>query len=124
MKELSKTGEAVLVSMLNRDHAVDPENLLSVIDWGALGFTLHAEYGIIENYFLRISKPYAEGLRAANEAERAGIESGYHAALDGGDSWRAMDAADGLPWDVDIVDLKRLPDHVRARIPGKGMVLA
>jgi hypothetical protein len=25
------------------------------IDWGALGFTLHSAYGILENYFLRVS---------------------------------------------------------------------
>ncbi len=26
------------------------------IDWGALGYTLHAVYGVLENYFLRVSK--------------------------------------------------------------------
>ena len=26
------------------------------LDWAALGYTLHSMYGIIENYFLRISK--------------------------------------------------------------------
>ena len=26
------------------------------IDWGALGFTLHSAYGVLENYFLRVSK--------------------------------------------------------------------
>ncbi len=33
-----------------KNGAVDP------IDWGALGFTLHSAYGILENYFLRVSK--------------------------------------------------------------------
>jgi hypothetical protein len=32
-----------------RNGANDP------IDWGALGFTLHSAYGILENYFLRVS---------------------------------------------------------------------
>ncbi len=26
------------------------------IDWGALGYTLHALYSVLENYFLRVSK--------------------------------------------------------------------
>ncbi len=33
-----------------RNGANDP------IDWGALGYTLHALYGALENYFLRVSK--------------------------------------------------------------------
>ncbi|MEI6873640.1 MAG: hypothetical protein WCL50_00760 [Spirochaetota bacterium] len=32
------------------------------IDWGALGFTLQTAYGVIENYFLRISKFFENGL--------------------------------------------------------------
>ena len=32
------------------------------IDWGALGFTLHRLYGILENYFLRISKFFENNL--------------------------------------------------------------
>jgi hypothetical protein len=32
------------------------------IDWGALGFTLHTLYGVAENYFLRVSKYFENGL--------------------------------------------------------------
>ncbi len=32
------------------------------IDWGALGFTLHSLYGILENYFLRVSKFFENNL--------------------------------------------------------------
>jgi hypothetical protein len=34
------------------------------IDWGALGFTLHSAYGIVENYFLRVSKFFENNLDA------------------------------------------------------------
>ena len=33
-----------------------------VLDWGALGFTLHSLYGVLENYFLRISKFFENNL--------------------------------------------------------------
>ena len=33
-----------------------------VLDWGALGFTLHTLYGVLENYFLRISKFFENNL--------------------------------------------------------------
>ena len=33
------------------------------IDWGALGFTLHSAYGILENYFLRVSKFFENDLQ-------------------------------------------------------------
>jgi len=32
------------------------------IDWGALGFTLHSLYGILENYFLRVSRFFENNL--------------------------------------------------------------
>jgi len=32
------------------------------LDWGALGFTLHNMYGVLENYFLRISKFFENSL--------------------------------------------------------------
>lgn len=32
------------------------------LDWGALGFTLHNVYGILENYFLRVSKFFENSL--------------------------------------------------------------
>jgi hypothetical protein len=34
------------------------------IDWGALGFTLHSAYGVLENYFLRVSKFFENDLLA------------------------------------------------------------
>jgi hypothetical protein len=34
------------------------------IDWGALGFTLHSAYGVLENYFLRVSKFFENNLDA------------------------------------------------------------
>lgn len=39
-----------------RAGAVDP------IDYGALGFTIHTLYGVAENYFLRVSKFFENGL--------------------------------------------------------------
>lgn len=32
------------------------------IDWGALGYTIHTLYGVVENYFLRVSKFFENGL--------------------------------------------------------------
>jgi len=32
------------------------------IDWGALAFTLHSAYGVLENYFLRISRFFENDL--------------------------------------------------------------
>lgn len=32
------------------------------IDWGALGYTIHTLYGIVENYCLRVSKFFENGL--------------------------------------------------------------
>jgi len=32
------------------------------LDWGALGFTLHSAYGILENYFQRVSKFFENSL--------------------------------------------------------------
>jgi len=45
----------------------------SPIDWGALGFTLHNLYGILENYFLRVSKFFENNLDA-NRWHRALVE--------------------------------------------------
>ena len=36
-----------------------------VLDYGALGYTLHSLYGIMENYFLRISKFFENNLPSA-----------------------------------------------------------
>ncbi len=32
------------------------------VDWGALGFTIQTLYGVLENYFLRISKVFENNL--------------------------------------------------------------
>ncbi|MDP3177588.1 MAG: hypothetical protein Q8M76_06765 [Spirochaetaceae bacterium] len=32
------------------------------VDWGALGFTLHTFYGVLEGYFLRVSKFFENSL--------------------------------------------------------------
>ncbi len=32
------------------------------VDWGALGFTIHSLYGVLENYFLRVSKYFENSL--------------------------------------------------------------
>ncbi len=34
------------------------------VDWGALGFTIQTLYGVLENYFLRISKYFENSLPA------------------------------------------------------------
>lgn len=44
-------------------------------------------------------------------------------ALDGGDLYKAMDVTEESAFSVDLVDLERLPEHVRARILEKGQVL-
>ena len=44
--------------------------------------------------------------------------------LDGGDLYRAMDAADDSPFEVDIVRLDLLPQHVREHIQTRGRPLA
>ena len=44
-------------------------------------------------------------------------------ALEGGDLYRAMEVAESSSRSVDIVDIQRLPDHVRARIQETGAVL-
>jgi hypothetical protein len=35
---------------------------VDALDWGALGYTIHSAYGIIENYCLRISKHFENHL--------------------------------------------------------------
>jgi hypothetical protein len=35
---------------------------VDALDWGALGYTIHSAYGIIENYFLRVSKHFENSL--------------------------------------------------------------
>ena len=45
-------------------------------------------------------------------------------ALDGGDVYKALDSAEGSPFDVDVVRLDRLPEHVRERIRSRGVFLS
>lgn len=45
-------------------------------------------------------------------------------ALEGGDLYRALDVVEDSPFDVDLVSLEHLGDHVRARIAAKGIRLA
>ena len=44
-------------------------------------------------------------------------------ALDGGDVYKALEKTEDSPFDVDVVRLDRLPDHVRAGIETRGIVL-
>jgi predicted nucleotidyltransferase len=44
-------------------------------------------------------------------------------ALQGGDAFKAMDAIEGSPFKVDVVDFDLLPAHIRARIEAKGIIL-
>lgn len=48
------------------------------VDWGALGFTIQTIYGVIENYFLRISKFFENSLPSDRWhqalVERMGLE--------------------------------------------------
>ena len=39
---------------------------INIVDWGALGFTLHRLYGILENYFLRVSEFFDPPLPSAD----------------------------------------------------------
>lgn len=45
-------------------------------------------------------------------------------ALDGGDLYKALDAVEGSAFEVDVVMLDRVPEHIRSRIEAKGVVLA
>lgn len=45
-------------------------------------------------------------------------------ALNGGDLYKALDVTEESPFDVDVVRLDLLPDHLRARIQAHGVVLA
>ena len=44
-------------------------------------------------------------------------------AIDGGDIYLAMDAADASEIRVDLLDMNRISEHIRARIAAKGIVL-
>ena len=44
-------------------------------------------------------------------------------ALDGGDLYAAMDIAETSPFEVDIVNLERLPEHMKKRVLERGRAL-
>jgi predicted nucleotidyltransferase len=44
-------------------------------------------------------------------------------ALDGGDVFKAMDVTEESSFNVDVVQLSRLPEHVRTRVRARGKVL-
>ena len=45
-------------------------------------------------------------------------------ALDGGDVYKALDSTESSPFEVDVVQLDRLPEHVRARVRARGVILS
>ena len=45
-------------------------------------------------------------------------------ALDGGDVDRALDLTESSPFEVDVVRLDLVPEHVRARIRARGVILS
>jgi predicted nucleotidyltransferase len=45
-------------------------------------------------------------------------------ALDGGDVYKALDSTEGSPFEVDVVRLDLMPEHVRERIRARGIVLS
>lgn len=62
---------------------------------------------------------YLFGSVAAGQPKH--IDFDIDIALEGGDSYRAMDIVQSSPFDVDIVDLARIPEHVRMRILDSGI---
>jgi len=58
------------------------------------------------------------------EGEPTNLNFDIDLALDGGDVYMAMDIASDSTFDVDLVDLHRLPSHIRDRILQKGEGLA
>ena len=57
------------------------------------------------------------------EGEPTRLDFDIDLALDGGDSYRAMDLASDSPFEVDLVDLLRLPEGTRRRILERGISL-
>jgi predicted nucleotidyltransferase len=45
-------------------------------------------------------------------------------ALDGGDVYKALDSTEGSPFEVDVVRLDLMPEHVKERIKARGIVLS
>ncbi len=65
---------------------------------------------------------YLFGSLAAGEPNR--LEFDIDLAVQGGDIYRAMERVEDSQFDVDLVDLDRVPDHVRQAIVERGAVLA
>lgn len=57
------------------------------------------------------------------EAAPGGESFDIDLALDGGDVYQAMDVTEESTFSVDLVDLERLLEHVRARVLKKGRML-
>jgi predicted nucleotidyltransferase len=85
---------------------------------------------------LHEARRLAREIRAADPTVRAVILFGSLAeegprrldfdidlALQGGDVFKAMDVTEGSPFDVDVVDFERLPEHIRTRIRTRGVIL-
>ncbi len=85
---------------------------------------------------LREAHRLAQGIQQADPQVRAVILFGSLAeegprrldfdidlALLGGDVDKAMDVVDKSAFDVDVVDFDLLPEHIRARIQAKGIIL-
>jgi len=45
-------------------------------------------------------------------------------ALDGGDVYKALDSTEGSQFEVDVVQLDRLPEHISERIRKRGVFLS
>ena len=54
------------------------------------------------------------------EGEPSRLDFDIDLALDGGDIYLAMDTASDSAFDVDLVDLRRLPPNIRERILQRG----
>lgn len=57
------------------------------------------------------------------EGEPARLDFDIDLALSGGDLYAALDLVEASPFDVDLVDLQRLPPHTRDRILQRGIRL-
>lgn len=64
LAELDNDGAEILRLLAHNARAMDRlrAGADDPIDWGALGFTIHSMYGVAENYFLRVSKYFENGL--------------------------------------------------------------
>ncbi|TVR55285.1 MAG: hypothetical protein EA426_15520 [Spirochaetaceae bacterium] len=64
MRELDGDVEQLMraAALTERAAARIDAGARDAIDYGALGFTIHSAYGVLENYFLRISKFFENSL--------------------------------------------------------------